>query len=76
MLQIPGNLSKMELECTKYMETMAAEKARCNHPDDYCKYRSSCIIHFVSKGKKDLTPPSRSSRDGSETDETSGSEHD
>ncbi len=41
----------MELECIKYKEKMDADDALCNHPGDYCKYRTSCIIHFIGKEK-------------------------
>jgi len=37
----------MELECAKYKEKMSSVNARCQHPGDYCKYRTSCIIHFM-----------------------------
>ena len=44
----------MELECFKYKEKMKAEEAVCRHPGDYCKYRTSCMIHFMSsENKKD-----------------------
>lgn len=39
----------MELVCEKYKEKMLAEGACCRHPDEYCKFRSACIIHFISK---------------------------
>jgi hypothetical protein len=42
----------MELECVKYKEKMDSEGAYCRHPGDYCKDRSSCIIHFTGKEKK------------------------
>ena len=42
----------MELECYKYNEKMQAEDAFCRHPGDYCKYRTSCIIQFMSGENK------------------------
>jgi len=42
----------MELECVKYKEKMSAEGAFCRHPNDYCKHRTSCIIHFISGEQK------------------------
>jgi len=39
----------MELECAKYHEKMDSEQAVCKHPGDYCKYRTSCMIHFIDK---------------------------
>ena len=43
----------MELECYKYSEKMAAEDAFCHHPGDYCKYRTSCMIQFMSGENKE-----------------------
>ena len=42
----------MELECFKYKEKMNADKAYCKHPGDYCKYRTSCMIQFLSGENK------------------------
>ena len=39
----------MELVCQKYQETMVAEGAWCRHPTEYCKFRTACLIQFVSK---------------------------
>ncbi len=46
----------MELECAKYKEKMSSEEASCRHPGDYCKFRTSCIIYFMSSenGKKNI----------------------
>ena len=38
----------MELYCEKYKETVAAEGAFCKRPKEYCKFRTACIIHFMS----------------------------
>lgn len=38
----------MKLECYKYNEKMQAGDAVCRHPNDYCKYRASCMIQFLS----------------------------
>jgi len=37
----------MDLICEKYNEKVAASDARCHHPQEYCKFRSACIIHFM-----------------------------
>ncbi len=37
----------MELECEKYREKGNSETPVCNHPDDYCQFRASCIIYFM-----------------------------
>ncbi len=42
----------MELECIKFNEKMMSKEAHCRHPGDYCKFRSSCIIHFMEKENK------------------------
>jgi len=44
--------SLMELNCIKYNEIMAPENAVCRHPGDYCKYRTSCVIHFLGREKE------------------------
>ena len=38
----------MDLFCEKYKETIAAENPFCRHPKEYCKFRTACIIHFMS----------------------------
>jgi len=43
----------MELVCEKYKDRMESETARCAHPDDYCKFRTSCLIHFMGR-ERDL----------------------
>ena len=42
-------MKNMELTCEKYDQKMDSEAARCQHPDEYCKFRSSCIIHYIGK---------------------------
>ena len=44
----------MKLECFKYKENMQAEDAVCRHLGDYCKYRTSCVIHFMSIENKTM----------------------
>jgi phosphoribosyl-AMP cyclohydrolase len=39
----------MELVCEKYQQKMLGDKAYCHHPTDYCKFRSACLIQFLSK---------------------------
>ncbi len=38
----------MDLFCEKYNEEVPVEKAFCSHPTEYCKFRTACIIHFMS----------------------------
>lgn len=55
----------MELECVKYREMMDSESAACRHPGDYCKYRPSCIIHFLGgEEKKGRASPAETGNDG------------
>lgn len=37
----------MELTCEKYQEKKS-ENNGCLHQDEYCKHRTSCMIHFMS----------------------------
>ena len=39
----------MKLLCEKYKEEMSQKEAVCRHPNEYCKFRSSCLIHFISR---------------------------
>ncbi|MDZ7641134.1 MAG: RNA polymerase II-associated protein [Desulfurivibrio sp.] len=39
----------MELLCEKYGEKMARQEARCRHPGEYCKFRSSCVINMLGR---------------------------
>jgi len=41
----------MELVCSKFNETMPQELARCRHTADYCRYRTSCMIHFLEQDR-------------------------
>ncbi len=39
----------MALVCEKHQERMAAEVAYCRHATEYCKFRTACLIQFMSK---------------------------
>lgn len=39
----------MELICAKYQETEREEEARCRRPQEYCKFRSACIINMLGR---------------------------
>lgn len=41
----------VELMCEKYKQKMDSAVAECQHPDEYCKFRTSCLIHFMEKEK-------------------------
>lgn len=36
-------------QCMKHNYYMCDECLECRDPDIYCKFRSSCAIHFISK---------------------------
>ncbi len=38
--------------CSKYKYPLCEECARCPDPELYCKFRSSCIIHFLEKERR------------------------
>ena len=42
--------------CEKYNQKMTAEKAVCGHPLEYCKFRTSCMIHFMEGNETTESP--------------------
>jgi len=40
--------------CLKHEISMCKECLRCRDPELYCKFRSACAIHFMTKRKKNL----------------------
>ncbi len=42
----------MDLVCVKFDETMSQEQARCRHTSDYCRFRTSCMIHFLEQERE------------------------
>jgi len=42
----------VQLECEKYKDKVDPEAPVCRHPDDYCQFRTSCIIHFMEKEQR------------------------
>jgi len=53
----------MELECEKYKEKMDSSNPVCRHPDDYCQFRSACMIHFMEKENKRAQKNSKKSKE-------------
>ena len=43
----PGDV--VDLLCEKYKEKVDSDQARCSHPVEYCRFRTSCMIHFMEK---------------------------
>ena len=39
----------MELTCEKYKEKLKEGEAICGHLEEYCKFRESCIINFMTR---------------------------
>jgi hypothetical protein len=39
-------------ECMKHKICMDSACAACTDPELYCKFRPSCLIHFMEKEKK------------------------
>jgi len=69
-------MSAMELECVKFKEKMSPDTARCRHPHDFCKYRTSCIIHFISTGKDNEGWAAGSVPEKQETGQEKKADHD
>ena len=38
--------------CSKHQTKMCAACARCQDPELYCKFRPSCMIHFMDKERR------------------------
>ena len=38
----------MDLFCQKYNEPVPGDKIQCRHLKDYCKFRTGCIVFFMS----------------------------
>lgn len=41
----------MELFCEKYKEQVRGDTVTCTHPQEYCKFRTGCIINFMGSEK-------------------------
>jgi len=39
----------MDLICEKHQDKVDSTQPRCVHPDEYCKFRTSCMISFLEK---------------------------
>ena len=57
-----------QYHCMKHDIYLCEDCLECRDPELYCKFRSACPIHFMSKkGFKDPVPPRRSLRLNSTT---------
>lgn len=43
------NGDKPQLPCAKYNRYQDRRDPHCSDPALYCKYRTSCLIHFMEK---------------------------
>ncbi len=64
----------MDLFCEKYKEKMTADDAVCRHPGEYCKFRTSCIINFMKKEKKESAAADDKGKDPCRSTQVHGSE--
>ena len=39
----------MDTFCQKYSEPVPSDDIRCRHLKDYCKFRTGCIVFFMSE---------------------------
>ncbi len=42
----------MELVCGKLNKKLDEGDANCPHGNNYCKFRTSCVIHYIEKQEK------------------------
>jgi phosphoribosyl-AMP cyclohydrolase len=54
----------MDFFCEKYKEKVSGERIRCNHPKEYCKFRTACIIHFMGGEQADNEPEEAATKEG------------
>jgi len=45
----PSKDDENEYFCQKYQEPITTKPPACPHPLDYCRFRSSCPVHFLEK---------------------------
>ena len=48
----PENSSEARYKCEKHQVYMCEACLECKDPDLYCKFRPSCMIHFLEKERK------------------------
>ena len=48
----PENSSETQYKCEKHQVYMCEACLECKDPDLYCKFRPSCMIHFLEKERK------------------------
>lgn len=56
--------------CQKHNIDMCEECLRCRDPELYCKYRTACVIHFLSKKDGKSRPSDSRTEDRAPSAET------
>jgi len=54
----------MDFFCEKYNEKVSGEKIQCDHPKEYCKFRTACIIYFMGGEKGSSDSEEKSKKEG------------
>lgn len=44
--------NQQQYKCEKHQAYMCEECLKCRDPELYCKFRPSCMIHFMEKERK------------------------
>ena len=44
-----ADANQQQLPCMKYNRYQDSRDPHCTDPELYCKYRTSCLIHFMEK---------------------------
>ena len=47
-----NNATSMGYRCEKHQVDVSEENPTCKDPELYCKFRPSCIIHFLERERK------------------------
>ncbi len=58
----------MDLLCEKYNEKVDSDQAHCSHPVEYCRFRTSCMIHFIETEKKQEERLQKQEEENAETE--------
>ena len=53
------NSNRPHYKCEKHQIMMCDACLRCKDPELYCKFRPSCMIHFIEKERRNGTREAR-----------------
>lgn len=48
----PHDAEIQQYKCEKHQTMMCGACLKCKDPELYCKFRPSCMIHFIEKERK------------------------